>query len=333
MSTVTATLDSLELSTTVVGLTAAIVTLLWLQHNRSSKVKQGNEPDMLPGSLPLIGHILKFANDPNGTYQMAKYVKYSYSCNILSMNTSNRNWSVNEQPVSLSVLGQRIYVGVKAPILIQATDIFQVILSSRDISAVWRSKAVSFTPIVEYGLTTIFGLTVEGGRKLHSDPDGTGDMYENTHPYFRDAMGPGENLNTITQRFMQACSEDIKEVLQQIHASPSGGIQVELRSWIRNRMGIPSTLAMVGPRLLEGDPEILERLAKHESYLYKFSAGLPKWMMKAAHENLAKIIDTFVKVGKDSHMLPWLTRRMEMCEARNLSPHDVSVITFTLWMA
>jgi hypothetical protein len=84
MSTVAATLDSLGISKAAVGLTAAIVTLLWLQHTWSSKGKHGNEPDMLPGSLPILGHVLKFANDPNGLYQTARYVKWSRSYDICS---------------------------------------------------------------------------------------------------------------------------------------------------------------------------------------------------------------------------------------------------------
>jgi hypothetical protein len=207
------------------------------------------------------------------------------------------------------------------------------VLSSRDISAVWRSKAVSFSPIVEYGLKNMFGVTVDGVEKLHLDPDGEGDMYENQHTYFRDALAPGQNLDAITQRFTHACVEDIKQVLQQLKTTPSGEMQVELRAWVRDRVGVSSTLAAMGPRLLEGDPELLDRLQTYEGDFHKFSAGLPKWMMKAANANLDKIIDAFARVGKDPNMLPWLTKRMEMCEVRNMSQRDVAASMWTLWMA
>ncbi|PVF99806.1 cytochrome P450 [Serendipita vermifera] len=298
MSTIATTLEGLDLSKAAAGLTVAIVTLLWLQHN-ASKRKKVNEPDLLPGSLPFIGHLLKFANDPNGIYQIA------------------RNWTTNEQPVSLSLLSQRIYV----------------VLASRDVSAVWRSKAVSFSPIVEYGLKTMFGVTPEAAAKLHLDVDGTGDMYENQHEFFRDSLAQGENLDILTQKFAMGCAEDIRNMAQQLEATPSGEVQVELMVWVRYRLGLPSTHALVGSRLLKVDPEILDRLARYEGDFHKLSAGFPRWMMGAAHANLDKIIDAFEAIGKDPEMLPWIVRRMEMCEARGLSPRDVAASMWTLWMA
>jgi hypothetical protein len=104
-------------------------------------------------------------------------------------------------------------------------------------------------------------------------------------------------------------------------------------SWVRDRLAIPSTNAFMGPKLLQDDPDIISRLARWEADFFTLSMGLPRWLLKAAHDNLDKIHYDFERVGKAPGMLPWLTRRIDMMTVRGMSGKDIGASVFTLWMA
>ena len=68
-----------------------------------------------------------------------------------------------------------------------------------------------------------------------------------------------------------------------------GVVEVPLREWSRDRMGIASTNAVVGTRLLENMPDLFNMLAKWEKGFYKLAMNLPRWMNKDASENLEAV--------------------------------------------
>jgi hypothetical protein len=228
-----------------------------------------------------------------------------------------RNWSTDLQPVSLSLLGQRVYL----------------VLNPKDVAAVWKAKTLSFDPIVERSLQTVFGVSVDGRQKLHLDLDGLGDMYEDQHVYFRDALAPGPNLALATQAFLDYLVVDVESFSQQVRASHGSKVQVGLMSWVRDRLAIPSTNAFMGQKLLQDDPDIISRLVRWEADFSMLSLGLPRWLLKAAHDNLDRLHHEFERVGKAPGMLPWLTRRIDMMTVRGMSGKDMGASIFTLWMA
>lgn len=160
-----------------------------------------------------------------------------------------------------------------------------------------------------------------------------GDMYENQHTYFRDALAPGPNLALATQAFIDCLVVDVKDFSEQVKAAPEGKIQVGMMNWVRDRLAIPSTNAFMGPKLLQHDPDVINRLNKWEGDFVTFTLGLPRWMLKAAHDNRDQILNDFAWVGKDPEMLPWIARRIDMMAVRGMSGKDIGASVFTLWMA
>lgn len=290
--------DQIDRSIVAAGVSLALIGLAWTYSSKSARVRP-NEPPMLPGSLPILGHALRFGKDANKVYIEA------------------RNWSGKGlQPVSLSLLGQRMYV----------------ILNPKDVAAVWRAKTLSFEPVVKWSLAAVFGLSTDALQQMHSDPDGAGDMYENQHVYFRDALAPGSSLNQANGAFLKQFKTDMTSVIQEIKSAPGGELRVDLLDWVRNRIAISSTNAFMGTKLLQHDPKMIQRLNQWEEDFGTLTMGLPKWLIKA-YDNLDKLHDNFVAVGKDGEMLPWMVKRIEMMEVRGIGPKDVGAGMFTLWMA
>ncbi|CCA68432.1 related to cytochrome p450, putative-Talaromyces stipitatus [Serendipita indica DSM 11827] len=265
---------------------------------KGSQTRPG-EPPLLPGAVPLLGHALKFGSDSNGLYENA------------------RDWSPNAEPVSLSLMGKRVYL----------------LLNARDVNAGWRAKSLSFDPVCEWGLSTMFGMSVEGVKQMGTDPDGLGGMTENQHAFWRDALAPGDALNLITQRFMNQLDSDLADYERSVRAA--GSVTAELRDWTRTRLGIQSTNAFAGKALLEKDPKMLHKLAIWDLDFYLLSIGLPKWMLSRANKNLESMIQTWIDINRtgSSEVYHPMMRRLEMMEVRGASEWDKGSANFCLWMA
>ena len=157
-------------------------------------------------------------------------------------------------------------------------------------------------------------------------------MYENSHTYFRDALAPGPSLNLATQRFLECLSKDMKGIPQEVRVAPGSKAQVDLMDWVRDLLGTASTKAFMGVRLLQHDPDVISRLSQWDKDFHKLGAGLPRWLMKEAIQNLDKLHHAFESVGEDPETLPWVTRRIEMMEAKGMSDKDMGAAMFTLWV-
>ena len=207
-------------------------------------------------------------------------------------------------------------------------------MKPQDIAAVWKTKAVSFDPIVEWGMHTIFGMSPDGIKRSHLDDDeGTGDMFEQAHTFIRDALAPGESLDLLTGRFFSYMTKDIEKVKHTIRSTPGGCIQVDLRSFIRDRIGIPSTNALVGEKVLQADPDILAALMRVDSDMPRLSSGLPKWLIKDAIDNVKHLNDTFERELNQEDSMYWLTKRMKMMAARGISYRDQTTGAMAIWQA
>ncbi|KAG8750845.1 hypothetical protein FRC14_000173 [Serendipita sp. 396] len=290
---------STSLSTTTNAsllLGTVLVVILVRQSFKVSQTKPG-EPPLLPGTLPLLGHALSFNKDSNKLYEVA------------------RNWSPNQGPVSLSVLGQRIYI----------------ILNTRDVNAVWRSKSLLFDSVAEWGLATMFGMSNEGAKAIRGDELGLVNMYQDQHGYWRDALAPGDALNSLTQRFLNCLEKDLAKLDEELRQK--GTTTFELREFVRLRLGNQSTEAFSGPKLLEDEPDIVKKLAIWDKDFYKLSMGLPRWMLHHAHKNLDDMVKAWQRMNGAPEVLPPLTTRIGMMGERGCSERDKGAANFSIWMA
>jgi hypothetical protein len=98
-------------------------------------------------------------------------------------------------------------------------------------------------------------------------------------------------------------------------------------------LGIPSTNAFIGPRLLAKEPKLLEYLAGWEKNVFKLAMGFPKWMTKEAHVARENIINAFLKRGADDEAMIYVKKRTEMCTALGLDQRNLASANFSLWTA
>jgi hypothetical protein len=97
-------------------------------------------------------------------------------------------------------------------------------------------------------------------------------------------------------------------------------------------VGIASTNAIIGTRLLVNEPKILEELVAWRERFPALAMGLPKWMAKDAHAAREKMIRAFMKWGVDEEDMTFsLKKRTEMFFARGLDLRDVAIANFGLW--
>jgi hypothetical protein len=98
-------------------------------------------------------------------------------------------------------------------------------------------------------------------------------------------------------------------------------------------MGIASTNAFMGPRLLANEPKLLEDLAVWENGIFKLAMGLPKWMAKDAHVAREKMIRAFLQGGVDDEAMIYVNKRTEMVNARGFDQWSQAAANFGLWSA
>jgi hypothetical protein len=99
-------------------------------------------------------------------------------------------------------------------------------------------------------------------------------------------------------------------------------------------MGLASTNAIIGPRLLANEPELLEDLAVLRKGFSKLAMALPNWMAKDVHVAREKIIRAFMKWGVDEEgMLIDIKKRNHMLADRSMDLRDMAVVNYGLWMA
>lgn len=99
-------------------------------------------------------------------------------------------------------------------------------------------------------------------------------------------------------------------------------------------MGVPSTNAIVGPQLLENDPDVLENLAVWDKNFFRYAMGIPRWMAGRAYDSRDKIIKTFMKWGlDDERMLSSFKIRGEQMALRGVDQWDYAVGNYGFWTA
>lgn len=81
--------------------------------------------------------------------------------------------------------------------------------------------------MVHWALPAIFGMTQEGTNQCDLDPDGLGSLFENQHHFFRDALGPGDNLVLITNAFLRYLKDETARVYTEVKTAPNGELTIK----------------------------------------------------------------------------------------------------------
>jgi hypothetical protein len=193
-----------------------------------------------------------------------------------------------------------------------------------------RTHTFQFDPIVQWSLHTHFGMSIKATHDIETDPDGKGSMYVNEHGFFRDALAPGANLTLLTNAFLRFLDDDIANKIEEVKAA-GGSVTVDLLYWVRHTIGRSSSNAVVGPRLLDQNPDLLNWYCQWQVDFFKFSFGLPRWSIKRAHENRDRILKAFTDHAKDPEALWFVRAREEMMEIRGVTGTDMAALTFAFW--
>jgi hypothetical protein len=66
---------------------------------------------------------------------------------------------------------------------------------------------------------------------MATDPDGHGNMYEHQHHFWRDALGPGQGLNSLTNKFLRFLEMDFANLERDLRNTPNGEQIGQFFSW------------------------------------------------------------------------------------------------------
>jgi hypothetical protein len=95
--------------------------------------------------------------------------------------------------------------------------------------------------------------------------DETGDsLFRNAHPFYRDALKPGPQLDSFTINFLH----HLKKAFDEFEAAQAP--DTSLFSWSKMILCTASTNAMMGPALLRDNPDLLPSVWLVESGFFFF---------------------------------------------------------------
>ncbi|KAK0486232.1 cytochrome P450 [Armillaria novae-zelandiae] len=276
-----------------------------LHHRRNALARALNEPPILPYLIPFVGHALWYRTRSIEVYNTA------------------RIFSPDARPVSLTLVGQRIYI----------------VTASKDVSAVYRAKSLSFSPLVLYGLGAVFDISKESRDRIsyeHSGPHSS--LLDSVHPFYRGTLKEGPSLNDLITSFLECLRIELVKEDAKISASP-GGMKVPLRDWARTVLGTASTVVMMGPQILEEEPNLLEYNWQFTTDFFTFVIGLPRFLMRKENANRDRLLRVFERVYRDSETkqkdaIWWVaTVQRMLTEAGVTSARDIAAGTFSIWNA
>ncbi|KAK0486231.1 cytochrome P450 [Armillaria novae-zelandiae] len=294
------------LNTCVAFMVAGISILFFLYHRRNTQARALNEPPLLPYWIPFVGHALWYGWRSNEVYLAA------------------RKFSPDSPPVSITLMGQRIYI----------------VTASKDVSAVYRAKSLSFNDLILWGLGAVFNISQQGRDTIAYKPaeQYNSSLLENSHWYYRDALKEGTTLNEFTTSFLDCLHVELAKEDSKIDASPKG-LKICLRDWARTILGTASTIAVMGPQILEEEPDLLKYNWQFDQDQVSFTLGLPRFLIQKQWANREKLICAFEKVYKDRETkqhdtIWWIPGRQRMLmEAGMSSDYDVGASTLPVWNA
>ncbi|KAF8993747.1 cytochrome P450, partial [Hymenopellis radicata] len=282
---------------------SCLLTLLILRLWRESRARAKNEPPILPYWVPFLGHVFRFSKSSQDLYLAV------------------RDFLPESKPVSLTILGQRLYV----------------VIADKDIAAVHRCKSLQFTPIMVRGLQNAFNMSKEGVRIFLHEPDGPQSSLEaSMHSFYHDALKEGPGLDDYTRRFVRALRDQLHNFDQKNLPRVGKCEPIELYEWVKSHFGISSTAAIMGKEIMGYKPDLLDGLWRFEANFPKLTLGLPRWVFEKENVNREEMVAAFRHVYEQNMQngaLWWITERQKLAAKAGFSPYDLSVMTFGLWVA
>ncbi|KAG7449707.1 cytochrome P450 [Guyanagaster necrorhizus] len=286
----------------VAFIATGIAILFSLYQRRNTQARALNEPPLLPYSIPFVGHALWYGRRSSEVYAAA------------------RTFSPDSRPVSITLMGQRVYI----------------VTANKDVSAVYRAKSLSFNNLVLWGLGAVFNISREGRDVIAYEPGHHSSLLENSHVFYRDALREGSALNEFTASFLDCLRKELDKEDAKIDVSPKG-MKVQLRDWARTILGTASTIATMGPQILEEEPNLLKYNWQFDLDIVSFTIGLPRFLIKRQYANREKLIRAFEKVYRDRETkqqdaIWWIPERQRMlAEAGMTSDYDIGASTLPVW--
>ena len=276
----------------VIGLCLVAVLALDRLYQRFSH-RWTNEPPMLPYRIPIVGHALMFGSDVFGLFRHAECVLL-VPCGLDNVLTrTDRETFPNCQPYSLMMFGKRLYVCFTSALFDFISCSKQVFPDPKDVSTIFRNpKSLPFLPLIESLSGLAWDISPEGMKILTKvDPDTGDSLFRNAHVFYREALKPGPQLDTLTLNFLKHLNEALdafdRENENSAIESPS------LMRWSKQILGTASTNAMMGPTLLRANPDLLPNVWLVEEGFFLFINKVPRIFARKQYEGRDRAIGAF----------------------------------------
>ncbi|KAK0195834.1 cytochrome P450 [Armillaria mellea] len=272
-----------------------------LHHRRNALAQVLNEPPILPYLIPFVGHALRYRR---------RSIEIVFSrCTTSFLNIDGA------ADICLSSLRAKMY----RPYIARRAS--RSVLSSSTASA------------------AVFDISQEGRDRASYEPSGPhSSLLDSVHPFYRGILKEGPALNDLITSFLECLRIELVKEDAKINASP-GGMKVPLRDWARTVLGTTSTVVMMGPQILEEEPNLLDHNWQFTADFFTFVIGIPRFLMRKQNANRDKLLGAFARVYQDSETkqkdsIWWVaTLQRMMAEAGMSSAHDVGAGTFSIWNA
>ncbi|TFK62657.1 cytochrome P450 [Pluteus cervinus] len=290
--------DFYTLSVSVVGVLLAVVAIDQFYQQYSHRWT--NEPPFLPYRIPIVGHALAFNKDLFAVFRRAQH-HFSDS-----------------RPYSLMLFGHRVYV----------------FTHNRDVSVVYRkSKELPFTPLIENHAGHAWGISPHGMKRLSAIDESGDSLFRNAHPFYRDALKPGPQLDLVTIQFLSY----LQDALDQFDRDQTTVTERLFYNWSTTMLGKSSTNAMMGPSLLKNSPRFLRDAFEVDKGFFYFVNKVPRMFAKKQYAARDRVLDALEKYFSDPQVIaesaPMIRDREVQLREKGLTTRDIGAYSFSAYVA
>lgn len=297
--------------------------------------KWTNEPPLLRYTIPFVGHALQYGADYPALFGRAQYV----CIHRLSKHTSIcLQESVSRWPAILtSAVRQTCLCKLIFHKRVLHPNSAQIFPHNRDVSVVFRrSKELSFLPLIEKYSGLAWGISKDGMRRLSQDGEDEESLFKNAHPFYRDALKPGPQLDAVTLKFLKF----MDDALNEFDADANAGAPRSLFEWSRTILGLASTDAMMGPALLRDhvkDPHsFLTSALIVDGAFFFFVNKMPRFLGRKQYEAREEVLDALERYFSDPAAIaisaPMIKDREVQLREKGMSTRDIAAYTFSAYV-
>ncbi|KAI9844750.1 MAG: hypothetical protein M1837_005283 [Sclerophora amabilis] len=249
------------------------------------------EPKILPYWIPVLGHVVPFFKNSDAVF------------------TFGREYFGNtREPYTISVVGENIYV----------------LTSPQDVAAVYKSKSLSFDPVMRDVVAT-FGATPSSAEKMWQSPADQGSanprksFMELSHENYKAQLHPGAKLDTLQDRFLGSIDESLRwqNISHNVVRSSSQETKiVSLLGWCSEVLIDSATRAFFGPRLLQIEPNLLQSSIDFDDNSWKFNYQIPRFLAKetyTAKDRITVALEKYFNLPEEEREeSAWMIQALEM---------------------